>query len=93
MLSDATPISFTYLTNDSTGNVAIAEALQQDFTELGIEMSIESLEWNTFLDERRNGNFDMAREGWIADYNDPINMLEIWTSDSWNNDCQFGKNT
>ena len=93
VLSDKTQISFTYLTNDSTGNVAIAESLQQNFADLGIDMSIETVEWNTFLDERKNGNYDMAREGWICDYNDPINMLEMWTSGSANNDCQFGKNS
>lgn len=93
VLSDKTPISFTYLTNDSTGNVAIAESLQQNFADLGIDMSIETVEWNTFLDERKSGNYDMAREGWICDYNDPINMLEMWTSGSANNDCQFGKNS
>lgn len=42
-------------------------------------------------DERKAGNFDVARNGWIADFNDPINMLEMWTSDSGNNDAQFGK--
>ena len=91
VLSDETPINITYLTNESTGHVAIAEAMQQDFAELGINMSIEQREWNVFLDERKNGQFDFAREGWLADFNDPINMLEMWTTQSGNNDCQFGK--
>ena len=43
------------------------------------------------LEERKAGNFDFAREGWIADFNDPINMLEMWTTVSGNNDCQFGR--
>jgi peptide/nickel transport system substrate-binding protein/oligopeptide transport system substrate-binding protein len=91
MLSDETPISVTYLTNEGTGHVAIAEAMQQDLAEIGIDMSIETREWNVFLDERKQGHFDFAREGWLADYNDPINMLEMWASNSGNNDCQFGK--
>ena len=91
VLSDETPINITYLTNESTGHVAIAEAMQQDFAELGINMSIEQREWNVFLDERKNGQFDFAREGWLADFNDPINMLEMWTTQSGNNDCQFGR--
>ena len=91
MLSEETPISVTYLTNEGTGHVAIAEAMQQDLAEVGIDMSIESREWNVFLDERKQGNFDFAREGWLADYNDPVNMLEMWTPQSGNNDCQFGK--
>ncbi len=90
VLSDATPMNITYLTNDGSGHIAVAESMQQDFAELGINLSIETREWNVFLDERKAGNFDFCREGWLADFNDPINMLEMWTSNSGNNDCQFG---
>ena len=91
VLSDATPLDVTYLTNDGTGHIAIAESMQQDLGVIGINMDIASMEWNVFLDERKNGNFDFCREGWLADYNDPINMLEMWTTESGNNDCQFGR--
>jgi peptide/nickel transport system substrate-binding protein/oligopeptide transport system substrate-binding protein len=91
MLSSSTPISFEYLTNDTTGHIAIAEAIQQDFAAIGINMTIKTCDWNVFVDERKSGNYDIARNGWVADFNDPINMLEMWTSDSGNNDCQFGK--
>lgn len=90
-LSAETPIMIEYLTNESTGHVAVAESMQQDFSELGIEMTIQVQDWNVFLEERKNGNFDIAREGWIADFNDPINMLEMWITDSGNNDCQYGR--
>ena len=90
-LSAETPINITYLTNDGTGHIGVAQIMQQDFAEIGINMTIDTREWNVFLDERKQGNFDFAREGWLADFNDPINMLEMWTSDSVNNDCQFGR--
>ena len=90
-LSAETPIVIEYLTNDGTGHVAAAESMQQDFAELGISMSIQQVEWNTFLEERKNGNFDIAREGWLADFDDPINMLEMFATSSGNNDCQFGR--
>ena len=90
-LSDETPITVTYLTNDGSGHIAAAESMQNDFAQIGISMTIETQEWAVFLDERKAGNFDFAREGWLADFNDPINMLEMWTSNSGNNDCQFGK--
>ena len=90
-LSDETPISLTYLTNNTSGHVAVAESMQQDFAALGIDMTINTLDWNVFLEERKAGNFDFAREGWTADFNDPINMLEMWITDSGNNDCQFGR--
>ena len=70
---------------------AIGEALQQDFAVIGVNLTIETSDWNVFLNERKAGNYDVARNGWIADFNDPINMIEMWTSDSGNNDCQFGK--
>ncbi|MGN0321609.1 MAG: ABC transporter substrate-binding protein [Oliverpabstia sp.] len=91
MLSADTPITMTYLTNDSEGNVKIGESIQQDFAAIGITLDVETREWSVFLDERKNGQFDFAREGWLADYNDPINMLEMWTTDSGNNDMQFGR--
>lgn len=90
-LSDETPLTVTYLTNEGSGNVAIAEALQQDFAAIGINTKIDTNEWSVFLNERKAGNFDLARNGWVADFNDPINMLEMWTTDSGNNDAQFGR--
>ena len=90
-LSSETPISVTYLTNQSSGHIAIAESIQQDLAAVGINLSIQVQDWNVFLEERKNGNFDFAREGWIADFNDPINMLEMWTTTSGNNDCQYGR--
>ena len=91
MLSDSTPIALNYLTNDGTGHIKIAEAIQQDLAEVGIQMTIASEEWNVFLDDRKAGNFDFAREGWLADFNDPINMLEMFMTESGNNDPQFGR--
>ena len=90
-LSAETPISVEYLTNNGTGHVAVAEAMQQDLAVIGIQMTIQSQDWNVFLQERKAGNFDFAREVWLADFNDPINMLEMWITDSGNNDCQFGR--
>ncbi len=91
MLSESTPIDITYLTNDSEGNVKIGEAIQQDLAAIGINLTVETREWSVFLNERKEGKFDFAREGWLADYNDPINMLEMWETNSGNNDMQFGR--
>lgn len=91
MLSAETPINMTYLTNDAEGNVKIGESIQQDFAAIGINVTVETREWSVFLDERKQGKFDFCREGWLADYNDPINMLEMWETESGNNDMQFGR--
>ena len=91
VLAASNPIQLEYLTNTTSGHIAIAESIQQDLAVVGIELSIAQQDWNVFLEERKQGNFDFAREGWIADFNDPINMLEMWTTVSGNNDCQFGR--
>lgn len=59
-------ISMTYLTNDGTGHVAVAEFVQQDLALLGINLEIRSKDWNVFLEDRKNGNFTIEREGWLA---------------------------
>lgn len=91
MLSESTPLVLHYLTNDSSGHIAVAEAMQQDLAAVGIEMTIDVEDWDTFLDDRKNGNYDVGRNGWTADYNDPINLLEIFTSNNNNNSCQLGQ--
>ena len=39
----------------------------------------------------KDGGYSIARNGWLADYNDPISFLDMWTSGSGNNDVQYGK--
>jgi len=91
MLSASTPLNLNYIYNTSSAHAAIGESIMQDFAQIGATVTLSSMEWNVFLAERKAGNFDFARNGWIADFNDPINMLEMWTTDSGNNDAQFGK--
>jgi peptide/nickel transport system substrate-binding protein/oligopeptide transport system substrate-binding protein len=85
------PIAFDYMVNKSDLHVKTAEALQQDWGQIGIEVTIKTEEWNVFLEDRKKGNFDVARMGWYMDFDDPINILEMWTTASGNNDCQFGR--
>ena len=85
-------LGFEYVINENTTHQQIAEAIQADLAVVGIEVSIKTEDWNVFLDDRKNGNFGVAREGWVADYDDPSNMLEIFLSTSGNNDMQLGKN-
>ena len=89
-LSSETPLSFEFVANPGA-HTQIGEAMQQDFAQFGINMTIKETEWNVFLNDRKSGNYDFARNGWLADFNDPINMLEMWTTDSGNNDAQFGR--
>ena len=83
--------SLTYLYNTNDSHKAIAEYLQGALAQVGIDMKLENQEWNTFLNTRKAGDYSMARNGWLADYNDPISFLDMWISTSGNNDVQFGK--
>ena len=83
--------TLTYLYNTSEGHKAIGEYLQSALASVGITMNLENQEWNTFLNTRKAGDYSIARNGWLCDYNDPISMLDMWITDSGNNDCQLGK--
>ena len=83
--------TLTYLYNTSEGHKAIGEYLQSAVAGVGITMNLVNQEWNTFLNTRKNGDYSIARNGWLADYNDPICFLDMWVTASGNNDVQFGK--
>ena len=83
--------AITYLYNTNDGHKAIGEYLAGALAAVGITMKLENQEWNTFLNTRKNGQYSVARNGWLADYNDPICFLDMWTTVSGNNDIQFGK--
>ena len=80
-----------YLYNKGTGHQAIAEYLQGAFKNYGIKLKLVSQEWAVFLNTRKDGKYSMARNGWLADYNDACSFLDMWTTDSGNNDAQFGR--
>ena len=83
--------TMTYLYNTSEGHKAIGEYLQSVLAGVGITMKLENQEWATFLNTRKEGDYSIARNGWLADYNDPICFLDMWTTNSGNNDVQFGR--
>lgn len=81
--------TITYSANDAGYHIPVAEYLQQAWGELGITMNIDKVDWASFLPLRRAGDFDISRNGWVMDYNDPSNMLEIFTSSNGNNDGKY----
>ena len=83
--------TLTYLYNTADNHKAIGEYLAGALSAVGITMNLENQEWNTFLNTRKNGEFSIARNGWVADYNDPICFLDMWVTASGNNDIQYGK--
>lgn len=78
-----------YMTNDAGYNKAVAEYLQSAWSELGIRMDIKIVEWSTFTPTRRAGDFQICRGGWVYDYDDPSNMLNLFSTESGNNDGKY----
>ena len=83
--------TLTYLYNTSEGHKAIGEYIQSALAAVGINVQLENQEWATFLNTRKAGDYSIARNGWIGDYNDPISFLDMWITSSGNNDVQFGR--
>jgi len=81
----------TLSTNNGTGLEDLAERMQSYYNLFGIDMSIETQEWQSFSATRRIGDFAYARHGWVADYNDPRTYLDLCRSTDGNNDSQLGK--
>jgi len=81
-------VEYLYNTNDA--HRAIGEALQNMWrTALGVNVTLGNQEWNVFLDTRKKGNYSIARDGWIGDYNDPINFLDMFLTGGGNNNSQY----
>ena len=81
--------TITYSTNDTGYHKAVAEYLQQVYKDLGITMNIDIVDWSSFTPKRRAGEYEMARNGWVMDYNDASNMIELFTSANGNNDGKY----
>jgi ABC-type oligopeptide transport system substrate-binding subunit len=82
----------TLVINDSPGHREIAVAIQAMWAELGIETDIQQQEWAQFLESigpPPGREIDAFRLGWIGDYVDAMNFLELWTCDSGNNSTNY----
>ncbi|MCP9268730.1 oligopeptide ABC transporter substrate-binding protein OppA, partial [Xenorhabdus sp. XENO-1] len=81
-------ISLLYNTSDLHKKMAIAASAIWK-KNIGVEVSLENQEWKTFLDTRHQGNYDIARAGWCADYNEPTTFLNVKLSYSSNNTAHY----
>ncbi|RDW20560.1 peptide ABC transporter substrate-binding protein [Oceanobacillus chungangensis] len=77
-------IVLSYNTTDT--NKAIAETLQNMFSEnLGVDVTLENQEWNVFSEAQKNLELQFSRSSFLNDYNDPVNFLESFITDSYMN--------
>lgn len=88
--SKSNPLKFTLLYNTSENHKKIATAIQSMWkTALGVDIALENQEWKTFLDTRRQGNFDATRAGWCGDYNEASSFLTLMLSSNSSNDSKY----
>lgn len=67
---------------------AVAEALQAMWQEnLGVHVSLMNQESKVFMATRAQGDYQLARASWVADYIDPMTFLEVFYDDT--NDAQY----
>lgn len=84
------PLTFELLYNTSDLHKKLAIAVSSIWKKnLGVNIKLNNQEWKTFLDTRHQGNFDVARAAWCADYNEPTSFLNTMLSDSSNNTSHY----
>lgn len=84
-------IELMYNTLENHRKIAIA--VQQQWKQnLNIEIGLINLEWKVYLEAKQNLEHDIARAGWLADYVDPSNFLDLMLSHSGNNHTGWSSN-
>jgi hypothetical protein len=84
-IKPGTKISFTYNTDQYHKKMAIFAASEWK-TKLGLETEMDNLEFKVLIKKRHDGEFQIARHGWVADYNDATTFLTLVQCDSDAND-------
>ncbi|MFC3884393.1 peptide ABC transporter substrate-binding protein [Bacillus songklensis] len=88
-VSELPEIKLSYNTDDK--HAKIAQAVQDMWKKnLGINVKLENTEWAVYIDKLHKGNYQIGRLGWLGDFNDPINFLELYREkEGGNNDTNW----
>jgi len=84
--------NITIYTNEGDPNRDVAVAIQSMWEELGIQSEIKVMEWQQYLEflgPPPPAAVQVFRLGWVGDFVDDINFLELWTCESGNNNTGF----
>ncbi len=84
------PLEFDLVYNTDEGHKKVAIAMTQMWKQkLDVKVNMSNMEWKTFLNERKNGNFELARGAWCGDYNEASTFLDLMETESGYNDGKF----
>ncbi|MCL6634567.1 MAG: peptide ABC transporter substrate-binding protein [Peptococcaceae bacterium] len=76
----------TLMYNTNENHQKIAEAVQQMWKKnLGIDVALQNVEWQVYLDRQKELDFNMARAGWSPDYLDPMTFADLFVTSGGNN--------
>lgn len=83
------PLKFELLYNTNDNHKKVAVAVASMWKKLGVQVSLVNQEWKTYLEHKKQGQFDVGRAGWIADYNEASSMLDLMQTTHGNNDGKY----
>lgn len=89
VFTDFPNIDFAF--NNSGSNALIIQYVQETWNSFGIGSTINTEAWSTLQVKLKAGNAEAARMGWVSDFNDVVNFLEIFISESGNNYPRLGR--
>lgn len=76
--------------NNSGAHQKVMEAIQEQWKKsLGISVKVSGMEWKVLQSTRQEKNYMVARDGWMGDYNDPMTFMDMWTTNSGNNNTSW----
>ena len=81
---------FTLVYNTREDHKAVCEVLQAQWRQtLGLDVTLENMEWQSYLKNETSFDYDVSRAGWIGDYPDPNTFLDLWQTGNKNNRTGF----
>ncbi len=83
------PLTLTLSYNTSENHKKVAIAIASMWKKLGVRTELSNSEVKVHYNNLQEGDFDVARAGWIADYDDPQNFLFLLQTN--NPDLNYSK--
>lgn len=83
------PLKLTLNYNTSEDHKKIAIAVQQFWKGVGVDLTLNNMEWKVHTDKMQNQDFEVARYAWCGDYNEASTYLDLFTSYSGHNNGKF----
>ncbi|MBI6549018.1 ABC transporter substrate-binding protein [Xenorhabdus lircayensis] len=88
------PLKFDLLYNTSEVHKKLAITVSSMWKKnLGVDATLQNQEWKVMLDNKYQGKFDVARYGWIGDYNSPISFFNIFMTGNTQNSSLYANKT